>query len=319
MPEAAAIGIDLGGTQVRVALVQGGQVLARAAEPTDVAGGPKVVLEQVARLMDRVLPRSERHHLGGVGVSSPGPLDSQSGTILGIPTLPGWAGLPLRDILAQRTGLPVVLENDGIAAAFGEWQYGAGRGLMHLVYVTVSTGVGGGVILDGRVLRGRRGMAAHVGHMPLAVDGPRCTCGALGCFEAFAAGSALARAARRAVAAFPQSRLASAAPPAALAAQHVAVAARQGDPVALKLLADEARYLGLGFASLIHLYSPEVVIMGGGVSQAFDLLSDGIHAVIRGRAMEAFKDVPVLKAGLGENSGLIGAAALALQTEGVTA
>lgn len=311
MAEALAVGIDLGGTQVRAGLVDGAQVLARASEPTDVAGGPSAVLGQVERLMERVLPRPEWPGLRGLGVSSPGPLDTDTGTVLNIPTLPGWDGLPLRDLLAERTGLPVVLENDGIAAAHGEWRHGAGQGLRHLVYVTVSTGVGGGVVVDGRLLRGRRGLAGHVGHLPLDPGGPACSCGAPGCLEALASGNALGRAARARAARHPESRLAALAPLDQLTARHVVEAARQGDPVALQLLADEARHLGLGFTGLIHLFSPEAVIMGGGVSEAFDLLEAGIHATVRARAMAAFRDVPVVRAALGGNSGLIGAAALA--------
>lgn len=318
MPEPVAIGIDLGGTQVRAALVQGGRVLARASEATDVTGGPEGVLQQFARLMEQVVPHGSSRIISAVGVASPGPLDTETGTILDIPTLPGWNDFPLRDTLSQRMELPVVLENDGIAAAIGEWRYGAGQGLRHLVYVTVSTGIGGGVIIDGRVLRGRRGMAGHVGHMAVAPDGPVCSCGGKGCFEALAAGSALGRVARAVVTSCPDSRLAEQ-PLHTLSAQHVVAAARQGDALALRLLDDEARYLGLGFTSLIHLYSPQAVVMGGGVSQAFDLMSASIHAGIRQRAMAAFRDVPVLRAGLGENSGLIGAASLALHIEGATA
>ena len=310
MAEKLAIGIDLGGTQVRAALIEGATLLARAAEPTDAAGGPEAVLRQMQRLIAQVAPAGR--DVQGIGVCSPGPLDSETGTILNIPTLPGWDGLPLRDILAERTGLPVVLENDGIAAASGEWRHGAGRGLRHLVYVTVSTGIGGGVVVDGRLLHGRRGMAGHVGHLPLAAEGPACACGAPGCFEALASGSALGGAARKAVRGQPESLL-SGRNPDAITAQDVVEAARAGDGLALRLLDVEARWLGLGFVALLHLYSPEAIVMGGGVAEGFDLLEAEVHATIRTRAMAAFRDVPVVKAGLGGNSGLIGAAALALE------
>lgn len=296
MPEGPALGLDLGGTQVRAALIHGARILARAAEPTDVAGGPPAVLRQFHRLIAQVDPGQSATALG---ISSPGPLDTETGTVLSIPTLPGWEGLPLRDLLARDSGLPVTLENDGIAAAFGEWRHGAGQGLRHLVYVTVSTGIGGGVVVDGRLLHGRRGMAGHVGHLPLA-DGPLCSCGAPGCFEALASGTALARAARGRLATCPNPT-----------ARDVVEAARHGDPVALDLIATEARHLGTGFAALLHLYSPEAIVMGGGVAQAFDLLEPTLMATLRARAMPAFRDVPVIRAGLGQDSGLIGAAALA--------
>ena len=198
MSSRLAIGIDLGGTQARVALVGDGKVLRRAAERTDVAGGPAAVLAQFERMIGEVCSKQEKTRLSGAGVSAPGPLDSETGTVLHIPTLPGWEDFPLRDVLGQKLGLPVIVENDGIAAVYGEWKFGAGRGLRHVVFVTVSTGVGGGAIVDGRLLHGRRGMAAHVGHFRMAPDGPRCSCGATACFEAFAAGTALARRARQA-------------------------------------------------------------------------------------------------------------------------
>ena len=156
------------------------------------------------------------------------------------------------------------------------------RGLQHFVYVTVSTGIGGGVVVDGRLLHGRRGMAGHVGHMIIAPDGPRCSCGAHGCFEALASGSALARAGREAVAAEPSSLLATAAPPTTITARDIVAAARQGDSLALTLLEREATWLGIGFSNLAHLYSPQAIVMGGGVSQAFDLLHEGIAATFRG-------------------------------------
>ncbi|WP_210530422.1 ROK family protein [Rubellimicrobium arenae] len=309
MADARTIGIDLGGTQVRVALVEGGRLLARAAEPTDVAGGPRAVLSQFRRLMEKVLPPAGWSGIDGIGICSPGPLDSETGTILGIPTLPGWEGLPMRDILAQETGRPVVLENDGIAAAHGEWRHGAGQGLRHLVYVTVSTGIGGGVVLDGRLLHGRRGMVAHVGHLPLSLDGPRCACGGIGCFEAFASGTALARAATLAVASHPDSALARLGTE-RITARHVVEAARQDDALAQSLLTEEARYLGTGFTALLHLYSPDAIIMGGGVSQGYDLLEPDIRRTVQERALPAFREVSILRAALGEDSGLIGAASL---------
>jgi glucokinase len=310
MGERSAIGIDLGGTQVRVALVEGGEVRRRAAARTDVEGGPAAVLQQFKHLIGTICGVEERAHLAGVGISAPGPLDSETGTILRIPTLPKWEGFALREVLATDLGLPVLLENDGVAAAFGEWLYGAGRGLRHLVYVTVSTGVGGGVVVDGRLLHGRRGMAGHVGHLRMALEGPVCSCGTIGCFEAFAAGPALGRRARREATMHPEGLLGIWSASQIIEGRHVVEGARQSDPTCLALLREEAAYLGAGFTSLIHLFSPERIIMGGGVSQAFDLLIDDIHAVIRRDAIEPFKDVPVVRAGLGENSGLVGAAAL---------
>jgi glucokinase len=305
------IGIDLGGTQVRAGLVENGRVLRKAAARTDVSGGPIAILKQFKKLMSTVCSAKDHSRLAGIGISAPGPLDSETGIIISIPTLPGWESFPLRHAL-EDLGLPVILENDGVAAAYGEWQYGAGKGLQHLVYVTVSTGIGGGVVVDGQLMHGRRGMGAHVGHFRMASEGPRCSCGATACFEALAAGTALGLRALKAAHDNPNSILAQFSITEIINARHVVDGARLGDPTCLELLREEANYLGVGFTGLIHMFSPERVIMGGGVSNAFDLLEGDIHDVIRRDAMLPFKNVPVVRAGLGDDSGLLGAAALVL-------
>ena len=245
--------------------------------------------------------------IAGVGVSAPGPLDSETGTIIAIPTLPGWEEFPLAVSLTEEFSLPVVVENDGIAAANGEWRFGAAKGLRHFVYVTVSTGIGGGVVVDGRLLRGRRGLAGHVGHMVIDPNGPRCSCGAQGCFEALASGSALAIAGRQAA---KQSSLLARHAIDAITARDIVEAARAGDDLASRLLEREAAYLGLGFSNLAHVYSPQAIVMGGGVSQAFDLLHPKIVAAFRTSAMPPFRDTAVVAAKLADNAGLVGAAAL---------
>ena len=294
-----ALAVDIGGTQLRVALVdEAGRIASRASAPSLARTGPEANIAEIVRLADAVGLAQARDRIVAVGVSAPGPLDSETGTIIDIPTLVGWAGFPLREAIGAAFGRPAILENDGIAAAFGEWIYGAGAGCRHLVYVTVSTGIGGGVIADGRVVRGRRGMAGHVGHISLAADGPRCSCGAIGCFEALAAGPAFAAAARL-------SGYAD--------APAVVVAARRGEREALAVVDREAEILGRGFASLAHLFSPERIVMGGGVAQAFDFLAPRIAASFARHAMAPFRDVAILAAANGDNAGLVGAAALARQ------
>ena len=193
----------------------------------------------------------------------------------------------------------------------------APKGLRHFVYVTVSTGIGGGVVVDGRLLHGRRGMAGHVGHMIIEPDGPRCSCGAHGCFEALASGSALARAGREAVSADAVEPAGDECNPAdAITARDIVAAARQGDSLALALLGREATWLGIGFSNLAHLYSPQAIVMGGGVSQAFDLLQANIAATFRASAMPPFRDTEIVPAMLGDNAGLAGAAALVWEREG---
>ena len=305
-----ALGIDLGGTQVRAALVAEGRIVRRAAQRTDVAGGPEAVMAQFAALAGELAAGE----ISAVGVATPGPLDTVSGVVDHIPTLPTWDGFPLRERLSAAFNLPVLVENDGIAAAYGEWQHGAGRGLQNVVYVTVSTGIGGGVVVDGQLLHGRRGMAAHVGHLHIAMEGPVCSCGGTGCLEAFASGTALGLRAQAVAAAHPASYLGALREP--IDARHAVAGARAGDAECLRLMADEARFLGLGFTSLAHLFSPDCIIMGGGVAQGFDLLSDGIHGVLRAEALPPFKGLRVVPAALGDNAGLLGVAGLALRMVG---
>ena len=317
MHKPLAIGIDLGGTQLRAALVDcDGGIVSRAAAATDVTGGPERIIDQIRRLCEEIDVGGRRGEIAGVGVSAPGPLDSETGTIAAIPTLPGWEEFPLAAELAREFGLPVLVENDGIAAANGEWKFGSARGLRHFVYVTVSTGIGGGVVVDGRLLRGRRGMAGHVGHMIINPVGPRCSCGASGCFEALASGSALARSGREAASGEPSSLLSLIHPADAITARDIVAAALQGDRLALTLLGREAAWLGIGFSNLAHLYSPQAIVMGGGVSQAFDLLHENIAATFQASAMAPFRDTKIVPAMLADNAGLAGAAALVREREG---
>lgn len=312
MAERLTIGFDLGGTQIRAALVEEGRVLGRAAALTDVAGGPEAVMGQMHALVSQICPEADLERVVAVGMCTPGPLDTETGIVDNIPTLPGWDNFPLRDRLETEFNRPAIVENDAIAAAYGEWKFGAGIGLKHLVYVTVSTGIGGGVVMDGRLLHGRKGLAGHVGHFRITSENVRCSCGTLGCFEAVAAGSALGRRAKAVAENNPFGFLGQKAQTEKINAAHVVEGARSGDAEALTLIKEEAEYLGIGFNGLIHLYSPERVIMGGGVSNAFDLMSEGIHAVIRRDAMLPFKEVPVVRAALGDNAGLVGVASLAV-------
>ena len=294
------LGIDLGGTQLRAAVLDAqGQILRRAAVATDVVGGPQKVVAQMVKLFSEVAVGLQ-NQITGAGVSSPGPLDLVNGRTSDLPTLPGWLEFPLRDTLAEKLSMPVVLENDGVAAANGEWKFGSGRGLNNLVYVTVSTGIGGGVVVDGHLMHGRRGMAGHVGHMMIDPDGPICGCGGRGCLEGIASASNFSIAAQKH--GFSDGK-------------HAVQLAREGNEKAKALVAKEAEWLGYGFASLLHLYSPDILIVGGGLSSALDLMMVGIRRQIDRYAMPAFRDIQVVPALLGDNSGLIGAADLAMKID----
>ncbi len=309
------IGIDLGGTSLRaVRIDRAGQVYAHASLPTAVDGGPRAVVEQMAQLVDQVSGGAPREEIAGVGVGSPGPLDPYAGMVLLAPNLKGWVDIPLREMLHQRLGMAVELNNDGNVAALGEWHLGSGKGCRDFIYVGIGTGIGGGIIAEGQLLMGRKGMGAEVGHMQVAADGPRCSCGGVGCWESFASGLFLARYANQALEAGRPSLLQEAFRRAPVGVPDVLAAADAGDGLAQELLYKEGEYLGRGLASLLHLFSPERFALGGGVARGMKWFEEPIRRAIAERAMPSFRDVPVEYARLGERSGVIGAATLLFES-----
>ncbi len=309
----AALAFDLGGTELRAAMVsRAGDVLSFLAVPTRAADGPRAVIGQMQALANEIEGQTPYIKPIGVGIGAPGPLDPVSGIVIAPPTLAGWHDVPLAEILREHFGMPVWLENDANAAALGEWRYGAGRGAASMVFATVSTGIGGGVIADGRILHGRRGLAAEIGHMTITNEGERCFCGAIGCFEAVASGTALGRRATAGTRPFDGSMMRAMSADGDVTGRHVVDAARRGDAQALDMLAIEARWLGIGLTNLLHLYSPDIIVLGGGISHGFDMLHGRIKATVGERAMSAYRDVPIVAAQLGRQAGLVGAASLVL-------
>ncbi len=312
-----AIGIDLGGTELRAAVVDTkGLVKKRMQVPTAAAAGPDVVIAQIETLICGMREGLAESDLLGVGVGSPGPLNPYEGVVIHAPTLNGWRNIPLRSLLAGRTGLRVELNNDANVAALGELRFGSGKGLQHFIYVTVSTGIGGGVIVDGHLLLGRHGLAGEVGHIAVSPEGPVCSCGIQGCWEAFASGTALGVFAHRRLGEFlaegGKSRLSEIARSSPLQAHHVAAAASEGDEFAIGLMHREGSWLGIGLASLIHTFSPERIALGGGVSNSFPLFESEMMRTISRRTMAGFHETTIVKAELGRDAGIIGAACLVM-------
>ncbi|KQT54552.1 glucokinase [Aureimonas sp. Leaf454] len=308
-----AIGIDLGGTQIRGALVDAtGAILARTTRLTPALDGADAVVARMAEVAREIAAAAGGADILGIGLSAPGPLDAARGIALATPTIAGFTDFPVSARLGAATGLPVILENDGIAAAIGEWRFGAGRGLANMVYVTISTGIGGGIVVDGRILHGRRGMAGHIGHMTIERGGALCACGNRGCFEAYGSGTAFLARARARVADRTDTILSRGDGPPSGA--DIFAAARSGDALARELVDEEAEIIGIGFANLLHLYSPDTIVVGGGMSNAFADLAPGLLAAMRRAALAPFADVPVVVAALGDNSGLVGAGALVFET-----
>ncbi|MDR7401919.1 MAG: ROK family glucokinase [Armatimonadota bacterium] len=314
------IGVDLGGTKILTALVEpSGDVRARRRVATPQAG-PEAVVEAIAAtvegvLADASLPRAD---CLGVGVGAPGPLDPQTGVVYEPANLPGWRDVPLAALLAARLGLPCHVENDANAAAVGEWWVGAGRGVADLVYITVSTGIGGGIILGHRLVQGCSGTAGEIGHTVVDLDGPVCGCGRRGHLEALASGRAIARMAAEAVAAGrPTSLAALGADPARLSAEVVAREAGRGDAVAREIFERAGFYVGVGVANLLNLLNPRRVVIGGGVSKAGALLLDPVRRTARQLAFERpARDAEIVPAALGDDAGVVGAAAVVLQRTG---
>ena len=305
------VAVDLGGTQIRVALSDlEGNFVRRDNCPTEASQGQEAVLRRLAARIQEVRQGFSDTDILGVGIGSPGPVDALAGLIISPPNLPGWEEVPLRDLLEQRTSLPVRLANDANAAALGEWAFGKGRGRQNVVYVTISTGIGGGVILGGRVLEGAHGMAGEFGHMIVRAGGPACNLGHPGCLEGLASGTAVARRAAESVAAGIATTIPEhVAPGSVLDARAVAAAAAAGDGVARAILQDAGEALGLGIASLINAFDPSRVVVGGGLSRAWSLLRPSLESALTTVVMSPdHRQIDVVTAALGDDAGLVGAA-----------
>lgn len=301
------LAVDLGGTQLRAAVVDAeGQLLARARADTLAHEGAEAVIARLKQTAHAALAQSPRQDIRAVGLSGPGPISPQTGVIYTAPNMPGWQDVPIADILAREFGAPCYAGNDGNLAALGEWRYGAGRGCRHLIYMTISTGIGGGIISNGMLIEGKSGLAAEVGHMILEPNGPLCGCGSHGCLESLASGTSIARIAEEQLAQGEASVLQ--AQRGHVTAKLVAEAAAQGDAFAADVFQRAATYIGLGIASFINLFDPEIFILGGSVTNAGDLLFGPVRAVALSRSMPMLRqDVRIVQAELRDNVGLLGA------------
>lgn len=310
----SVVAVDLGGTNIRAARFRpdGPPPLAHVKMPTLASEGPPAVLGRIAAAIDQVAG-ADREGLR-IGVGAPGPLDPYRGVIIDAPNLPGWVNIPLRSWLEERFGCPVAVGNDANLAGLAEWRYGAGQGTQHLVFLTISTGIGGGVIIDGRLLVGARGLAAELGHMTVDPGGPPCSCGQRGHLEAVASGPAIARRVTSRIQDGEDSTLQpTVARGEALTAEAVGKAAAEGDTLARAVLREAAEAIGRHLADLAHAFNPEVIVLGGGVSQIGPLLFEPLERALRSHVMHSayLEGLRVLPAALGDDAGLIGAFVLA--------
>jgi glucokinase len=290
-PEAPVVGIDLGGTKIRSVVANAaGDMLGEDVRPTESEGGVAVVLCRMVESAQAAVAASglTMPTIVAAGVTAPGTVDFDEGVLYQPPNLhgPGWdVGVPLARLLADRLDRPVFLENDANAAAYGEWRHGAGIGLRHMIYLTVSTGIGAGLILNGQLYRGADGAAGELGHMTIDVNGPPHNCGMVGCLEVLASGTSIARMAHEAVAAGRSEALARlAAQTGQLTAHEVDIAADAGDPAAKEILARAAGYLGVGLANFINIFNPEAIIVGGGVTRIGRQFLEPAFALAKTRA-----------------------------------
>ena len=319
MPDSYIVGVDLGGTSINVGVVpfSGGTVLGMRSLPTEPERGAKAVVDRIIAMVEdavkdatREAPLS-RDDVIGVGLGSPGPLDRKTGTVLDTPNL-GWRNFPLRDLVANATGLEAVLDNDANAAALGEYWQGAGRDVESLLAVTLGTGIGGGVVLDGGTYHGVSDVAGEIGHMTIDSTGRKCNCGNYGCLEAYASGPAIAE---RAVEGL-RSGAASVLPEMvegdldAVTAETVYEAIVAGDLYAKEVMRETAKLLGTGIANLINILNPGMVVISGGVTRAGDHLFEPLRAEVRRRSFRVASDsCRIVGSSLGDMAGVVGAAA----------
>ena len=305
------VGIDLGGTNLKASLInEAGEVLASLHRPSRLPGGREALCKNLlGAVRDLISDQSPlpkgRKALAGVGVGVPGVLDWASGSLLAAPNLPEGVNLPIRGLLEEAFQVRVSIDNDANAVALGEFWKGAGRDVKTLVVLTLGTGVGSGIILEGRIWRGAQGRGAELGHMTISEAGPRCACGNRGCLEAFVSSGAIVQRAQFEMAKDPSSSLRGVNP---LTAEAIAEAAREGDRAALGALAKTGRYLGIGLANVANIFNPEMIVLAGGVARAGDALLRPAQEEMRRRAFAAVtEDLKLRESELGDLAGTLGA------------
>ena len=327
VPSRYILGVDLGGTNIVVgaATEDGTADYAMRSEPTRADQGADAVVDRIVRMIETCLRETSaatgatRADFLGVGVGAPGPLDRERGIVLTTPNL-GWQNFPLRDVIAERVGLPVRLDNDANCATMGEWWMGAAKGGRNVVGVTIGTGIGGGLILDGRLYHGSSDIAGEIGHTTIDVTGRRCKCGNYGCLEAYASGPSIAERAREQLQGDHESIMYTLVDGELerLTAAIVYDAAKKGDETALDVVRETARFLGAGIANLLNVFNPDVVVIAGGVTQAGNTLFDPLRREVRRRAFAAAVEAcRIVPGALPGTAGVVGAvAAFKQQTQG---
>ena len=308
------VGIDLGGTNIVVGTVSedGSDLSGLVSQPTHAEQGADRVVARIVELARASMAETRGREIVGVGIGSPGPLDTARGLVLLTPNL-GWTNFPLRDRVAQALSLPATLDNDANCAVFGEWWRGAARGVTHAVGLTIGTGIGGGIVIDGAIYHGASDIAGELGHMTIDSTGRRCKCGNYGCLEAYASGPAIAARAVEGVEAGAETSLPSYVDGdlTKITAQVVYEAANDGDEYAHEVVHDTAKVLGAGVANIINIFNPQVVVICGGVTLAGDKLFGPLRSEVKRRAFKpAAAACRIVPGELTGTAGVYGAAAV---------
>lgn len=310
MEKKYVVGVDLGGTKIYTALVDlEGNIIKEKTVPTEANEGEQAVVNRIINTIRYVTEGTDKDLIKSIGIGSPGPLDVKNGIILQSANLP-FKNFEIVKVVKAEFDLPTYLDNDGNVATLGEFMFGAGKGTENMVFITASTGIGAGAVLNGRLFRGSTGNALEVGHMTVSIEGPRCGCGNVGCAESFGSGTAIGKRAKEAVASNVKTSLKNYEN---VTAKEVFIEAAKGDRVASDILNLSLTYLGVTVANTITSFDPEKVVIGGGVVNGGDIVLETIKKVVSERCMETFvNNCSIEKAVLGGKAGVLGAAALAI-------
>lgn len=308
------IGVDVGGTNVKIALVdKKGSIAYSNTVPTMAEMGYEYTINNIKQAITDLMRESQtsKDSIEGIGFGFPGQIDCNTGVVRILPNIPGWINVPVAQIMEKEFGIPVKLDNDVRCAALGELNFGAGQGCLNLICVTVGTGIGSGLIVNGKIVRGASNAAGEIGHVKLQMqDGPICGCGDTGCMEAYASGPAIVEMAQDYIRGGKSTKFRELANP-DITPYIVAEAAKQGDVVAKRIFEIMGEYIGIGLSSVVNLLNPEKIIIGGGVADAGDILFEPIKRTIKERAMPIQgASVEVVPAQLGNSAGVIGASLL---------
>ncbi len=312
------IGIDIGGTKLATVVAdKDGNILQKVRKPTESEKGPNHAVQLLLGMVNEVLDLGglRREDISGIGVSCGGPLDTKTGIIYSPPNLPGWDALPLKEMIESEFHIPTIIENDANASALAEARFGGGRGYDYVLYMTMSTGIGGGIVANGEIYHGANDCAGEVGHQILLPDGPLCGCGQHGCLEALCSGPSIARRAQEATANQPETRILALADGQIdrVRSEHVLQAARDGDALAIALVEKTAYYMGWGIANLVNILNPQIVLLVTIAVAAGDLLLDPIRRTVTEMAMQRPREaVKIMPAELGDSIGDLAAISLVI-------